>query len=101
MPRGGKRPGAGRPRKAVAMPLPEEDLAQLAGGDVLANAKANFLVAQSLFKSAIDGNVRAQIYWAETRMGWGRDGALPEPRPNTGVLSGFEHLDEDDANTIN
>jgi len=83
------------------MPCPEEDLAQLAVGDVLANAKANFLVAQSLFKSAIDGNVRAQISWAETRMGWRRDGALAPPQPDTCVLSGFEHLDEDDANNIN
>jgi hypothetical protein len=32
--------------------------------------KANALVAQSLFKSAIAGNNTAQIFWLKTRAGW-------------------------------
>lgn len=33
-------------------------------------AKANALVAESLFKQATGGNTTALIFWAKTRMGW-------------------------------
>jgi hypothetical protein len=45
--------------------------------------KANMAVAGALFKSAMGGNVTAQIFWCKTRLGWretttlehtGRDG---------------------------
>ena len=39
-------------------------------------ARANAIVAQSLFKKAKDGNVVAQIFWLKTQAGWKEKNAL-------------------------
>ena len=39
-------------------------------------ARANAIVAQSLFKKAKDGNVIAQIFWLKTQAGWKEKNAL-------------------------
>ena len=41
---------------------------------------ANYNVANSLYKQAMNGSTAATIFWLKTRAGW-REGSLPESSP--------------------
>jgi hypothetical protein len=50
----------------------------------VAAPEANAQVVQSLFKTAVGGNVTAQIWWTKTRMGW-REKPTDEPTSNAAL----------------
>lgn len=68
--------------KYSAVGLPHTDIARILGFSRetlekyyreelnLGMAKANAAVGGALYKSALEGNVAAQIFWAKSRMGW-------------------------------
>jgi len=65
-----------------AVGIPQEDIALVLGIDAKtlrkhyrkeldeAMTKANAAVAGKLYSSAMAGDVRAQIFWCKTRLGW-------------------------------
>lgn len=48
--------------------------------------KANALVARSLHKQAIDGNVSAAIFWLKVRAGWSEKSSLEISGPGGGPM---------------
>lgn len=71
-----------RVESMVAVGIPQEEVATVIGIDVKTLRKhyrqelnesmtrANAAVAGKLYTAAMEGDVRAQIFWCKTRLGW-------------------------------
>lgn len=69
-------------QRAAMMNMPQDAIAKLLKTDKetltknfreeldCASDKANMAVVGALYKSAMEGNVTAQIFWCKTRLGW-------------------------------
>lgn len=69
-------------QRAAMMNMPQESISRLLKTDIetltknfreeldCASDKANMAVVGALYKSAMEGNVTAQIFWCKTRLGW-------------------------------
>lgn len=89
-----------RVESMVAVGIPQEDVAIILGIDVKtlrkhyrpeldkSMTKANAAVAGKLYSAAMNGDVRAQIFWCKTRLGWRETNRLEvEQKENLSELS--------------